>query len=113
MRLKNKYWSIIRSMMPEKVMHLMMKDCIDYQDDPKIQRYKPLIEQAKFFENLSFYGLSANQEFWLIWASSKFDEKVFGENHGFHQIQKSLHNFALIDCKLYQTLFHQSYLVHF
>lgn len=90
MRLKNKYWSITRSMLPEKVMHLMMKDCIDYQDDPKIQRYKPLIEQARFFENISFYGLTANQKFWLIWASAKFESQVFGENHGYQQLKDTL-----------------------
>lgn len=88
--LKNKYWTIIRSIIPEKVMHLMMKDSIDDQVDPKVQYYRNLLEQSEFFQNLSFYGLNPNQKFWLLWASFKFNPQIFGNNYGFKQIKKTL-----------------------
>lgn len=85
--LKFKYWMIVRSLTPEKVLHLLLRDITENHEDKRIAMYVALIEKSQFFENLSFYGLDAYKHFWLLWATGKFNAAAFGENEGYEEIQ--------------------------
>lgn len=92
--LKKNYFNILRSLIPEKILHLLLLNVYEGGEEYNFDRYKDLVERAEFFEHFNF---SVNQAalYPILLCAKRMKGSAFGGNEQFksyvnHVFVKSL-----------------------
>jgi hypothetical protein len=88
---KRRYTNIVRSLIPEKILQILMINCYVGMEHHNFHRYKNLIEFFSFFEHISLYeDNNLCKSAILLSISSFYKQSAFGVNKAYKDFSESM-----------------------
>lgn len=80
--LKKNYFNIVRSLIPEKILHLLILNVYSGGQENNFNKYKKLVEISSLFEHINLIE-SSSTFYPVLLCSSKINSSAFGSNEKF------------------------------
>lgn len=105
--IRKRYSNIVRSLMPDKVLQIVIINCYLNTTEHNFDKYKKLLEDFSFFEHMTLYFSNIEKTIILLRFVAYYNPSVFGQHQGYRDFRNSL----VFQSKIFEEDFQNSFCV--